>query len=217
MRTDERSMMGRWRGGGLRRGYTLVEVMVAMVILTIGFVGLLNLQVKTIQGASDSLALTQAITLAEHQFGSLQVEALNWTTPGQTNTGELPRLAANGFLVAPAPGATSGWLRMWDSSAKDARVGLLGDELLVGGLDLDAGAREEMVPDVQRRFCVHYRLTWVQSDEAIRAEVRVAWSRDAEDFSQYAACPPDMVADRGAVSQFTLPGLLVRNHAWEAY
>lgn len=203
-----------------RRGYTLVEVMVALTILLLGFIGLLNLQVKTINGASDSLALTQAITLAEHQLGALQVEALNWTTPGQTDTTLMPRLALNGFLVAPAPGGTTQWLRMWNSTDKDARVGVLGNQDIddtVAGINLDAGARAELRPDVNRRFCVHYRLTWVQPDEAIRAEVRVAWSRDAQDFSKHMACPPEMVEDRAAVAQFTLPGLLTRNHSWEAF
>lgn len=199
-----------------QQGYTLIEVMVALTILVIGFIGLLNLQVRTIQGASDSLALTQAMTLSEHYLGSLQMEALNWTTAGQTDSVLLPRLSADGFMTAPVAGATSGWLSAWpDKQEEDARVGLLGDEVLVSGLDLDGGARLEITPALQRRFCVHYRLTWVQPAVAMRVEVRVAWSRDQSDFSSYLSCPADMVADRGAVSQFTLPGTLAIYTAWQ--
>lgn len=200
-----------------RAGYSLVEVMVAATILAIGFMGLLNLQVRTIQGASDSLALTQAMTLAEHYLGSLQVEALNWTTVGQTDAALLPRLSDNGFMAAPVVGASTDWVSAWPEAQGDARVGLLGDAVTVSGLDLDSGARLEIKPDVQRRFCVHHRLTWVIADEALRAEVRVSWSRDAADFSEYLSCPPEMVADRAAVAQFTLPGMLVRNRTWEAF
>lgn len=197
-------------------GYTMVEVMVAMGIIIVGFIGLLSLQVKTLRGATSSLTLTQAMNLAEHTMSSFEVEALSWTST-TVNTAALPRLSANGFLNAPSAGDTTGWLKVFPEGSGDLRVGPMGEGIALADVDLDAGILTEMGTNLHRKFCVHYRLTWVDPNESFRAEVRVAWARDESDFTPYLECPPDMANDLRAVSQFTLPTMVVRNRNTGAF
>lgn len=194
----------------------MVEVMVAMSIIIAGFVGLLSLQVKTLRGATSSLTLTQAMNLAEHTMSSFEVEALSWTST-VVNTAALPRLSAAGFLNAPSANDTTGWLMVFPEGSGDLRVGPMGDGMTLGDETLDAGVLSEVGTSLHRKFCVHYRLTWVEPNESFRAEVRVSWARDEADFTPYLECPPDMANDTRVVSQFTLPAMIVRNHNMGAF
>jgi len=46
-------------------GFTLLEVLVALVILSLGLLGLAGLQLRSLQGSTDSFARSQAMILAE--------------------------------------------------------------------------------------------------------------------------------------------------------
>lgn len=57
-----------WRGSG---GFTLLEVMVAIVILAIALLGLAGLQVISVGGNSLATQITEATTLAQDQLEQL--------------------------------------------------------------------------------------------------------------------------------------------------
>jgi type IV pilus assembly protein PilV len=54
------------------KGYTLVEVLIAMVILSIGFLGLSVITMTMIKGLSFSQRLTTAITLAQDKIEEIK-------------------------------------------------------------------------------------------------------------------------------------------------
>jgi prepilin-type N-terminal cleavage/methylation domain-containing protein len=54
------------------QGFTLVEFLIATVILTFGLLALINLQLTSIQGNSDSKEMTRAIFLAEKKMEQLK-------------------------------------------------------------------------------------------------------------------------------------------------
>ena len=54
------------------RGFTLIEILIAMLILGIGFMGLANLQISCINGNSNSSRLTKAIILAQDKMEELK-------------------------------------------------------------------------------------------------------------------------------------------------
>lgn len=54
----------RWRALGARRGFTLVEVLVALVVLAVGMLGLALLLVEGLQGSRTAIEHTQAVNLA---------------------------------------------------------------------------------------------------------------------------------------------------------
>jgi type IV pilus assembly protein PilV len=54
----------RWRPVGAGRGFTLVEVLVALVVLAVGMLGLAVLLVEGLQGSRTAIEHTQAVNLA---------------------------------------------------------------------------------------------------------------------------------------------------------
>ena len=54
-----------------QRGFTLIEVMIALVILTVGLLGLASLQMSAIKGNHLSDNITSALTLAEDKMEEL--------------------------------------------------------------------------------------------------------------------------------------------------
>lgn len=61
-------------------GFTLIEVMVAMVVLVIGVMGVLYMQLATVKGNANSIGISQAV----HQLsaGLDMLEALDFDDPG---------------------------------------------------------------------------------------------------------------------------------------
>lgn len=54
------------------KGFTLIEILIAMVILGIAFMGLANLQISCINGNSHSCCLTKAVVLAQDKMEELK-------------------------------------------------------------------------------------------------------------------------------------------------
>ena len=67
----------------MRRGFTMIEVMVAGAILAIGCLGILAMLLTTINYNRETHLRTQAVTLAEQQVSEFQAASINWTA---TNT-----------------------------------------------------------------------------------------------------------------------------------
>jgi type IV pilus modification protein PilV len=55
-----------------KQGFTLVEFLIATIILSVGLLALINLQLTAIRGNSDSKEMTRAIFLAEKKMEELK-------------------------------------------------------------------------------------------------------------------------------------------------
>ncbi len=55
-----------------KQGFTMVEFLIAAVILSFGLLALINLQLTSIRGNSDSKEMTRAIFLAENRMEQLK-------------------------------------------------------------------------------------------------------------------------------------------------
>ena len=91
-------------------GFTLLEVMIALVVLAIGLLGLASLQIMAIKGNSYGQQMTVASTLAQSQLEQLR------RTPGPLANGEDYPVDQNGIRYtrtwtvtanSPQPGATT--------------------------------------------------------------------------------------------------------------
>jgi type IV pilus assembly protein PilV len=137
-------------------GYTMVELMMALALLTVGILGIVSLQRVAVvsNGHAKNLAVAQRI--AQTWAAQMQMDASTWR-----NGGTLP-----GVLTAP----NSQWGR---PLAVANRIGGAFDSLGAPLADNDAA---------QAAYCTHVRLSWLydttNANALIRAEIRVFWRRD---------------------------------------
>lgn len=144
-------------------GYTLIEVMMALAILTAGAVGIMALQQAATRGNMESRQMTTATVLAQRWIERLRRDSLNWTlrsrthNPGAlTGTTYLRTVASPGAPIlwtVPTPPATG-----TDSASFD----YYGNDTTVGS---------------QMQYCTNIRLEWLYPGRAMRADVRVWWAR----------------------------------------
>lgn len=152
-----------------RRGYTLVELMMALAVLAIGIGGVFAMQKVTITSNGQAKNLALATHIAESWLDELSAEGGQWNDFGDFNDGVW--LAQVGAEEA----AAGNWFRPAFSEARKF------------GPAFDALGSYVPAADVAERahFCSDLRLRWMSSQTAIktgaglvRAEVRVFWRRE---------------------------------------
>jgi len=147
-----------------RAGFTLIEVLVSLGIMTVGAMAIMALQAQTIRANSFARQLTVATQIAQVWAERLKQDANMWTEQGQP-TGGIPtvttvlqrttylRLIESTGGVFFAPADSSGLVRV--SPAFDFQ-----------GNDVPRNS-------IGTHYCAQIRLQWVYFGEAMRADVRV--------------------------------------------
>jgi len=189
------------------RGYTSVEVLMAMTLFAIGAAGVISMQKVTIQGGEDARRFDMATNVANEWLARLQRDAAFWTEPNSespttSNLAQTKWLSqvgtcANVFCAPPAPAGPvfDGQSGAFDNFGRDVNP---------------AG------PDAW--YCAQYRLTWIASPGLappatqnltglLRAEVRVYYNR--LEAAPIGACttasgPADALPILPAVSPFRM-------------
>jgi prepilin-type N-terminal cleavage/methylation domain-containing protein len=197
-----------------QKGFSLVELMMVLVITTIGFLAMINMQVGTLHAVNDTRAMMEAVNLAEHFIESLKSEAIAWNAPAQSTLlqGGMQSNFPHLRYVGPATtNGGSGWLEAYRGSGTDRRVSSLGNN----EDGWDDGIVLEMKTSLNRRYCVHYRMTWLVPDYLIRADVRVLWLKDEAsiNINNYQSCGvgTQMEQDFTNVGSVSVPGTIMRN------
>lgn len=173
------------------RGFTIIEMLVALVVTMIGFAAIFQLQIGTMQGNISARELAAATNLAERYAEVLHRDAHQWT----------------GF-DKPGP-----WLnqapRVWHSFTP-APIDHNGRAYID---DDDQGS-----PLSRQRFCVHY---WFDEgvgpyDGVLTGRVRVVWPRNGLDRDPlYEICGENDAAgfEPAVVDWFTLTvPVAIRRH-----
>jgi type IV pilus assembly protein PilV len=146
-----------WRRGR-ERGYTLVELMMALALFAVAVVGIIAMQKITVVSNAHAKNIAMAQRIAQAWAGQLEMDGTAW----QTAFGA-------GWL-----NATNVWQRPAYISAREfgAAFDALGNPLSDANLS-------------QARFCTHVRMAWlypntmgVGGNGMLRAEIRVFWLRD---------------------------------------
>ncbi len=148
-----------------QRGFTLIEVMVALLIFGIGLLGIMALHVVARKGNNDAQNVSAATVISEHWMERLRTESTMWQT-GATDlaASETPMLApmAPGIMT---PGATTGWIAPPDNPLLNKT--LEERTTISGGSAIPIG-----------EYCTQYRVTTLIPGEVLRAEVRVTWWKE---------------------------------------
>lgn len=67
-------------------GFTLIEVLIAMVIFSIGILGVVKMQISAIQGNATAMKITEKYFLASNQIETLMSLPYDEVSPGSKQT-----------------------------------------------------------------------------------------------------------------------------------
>jgi type II secretory pathway pseudopilin PulG len=170
------------------RGYTVVELMMATALFTVGVTGVIALQKVTVTANEHSKNLAVATRIAQSWQEMLAVDAIRWNTPSASSNAS--DLADTSWLVELENDREDEWFQPdWDAGLQfGAAFDALGNPVAPA----DAG---------RTRFCVHIRLASlfpadipVAGNGMVRTEVRVFWRRPGVDNTE-AFCSNLVLAD----------------------
>jgi prepilin-type N-terminal cleavage/methylation domain-containing protein len=162
------------------RGFTLIEVMMALTVLTIGILGIISMQKSSVVANAEAQQFTVATQIARTWVDRLHRDAVMWTAP-------------NSFISTPDIGNTM-WLKTVDTRAypnwflpiQSTATGPVESPAFDrNGQDVTLANTATLANDTV--YCTHLRLRWVYPNDLIRAEVRVFWrKRGLADPTKYA-------------------------------
>jgi prepilin-type N-terminal cleavage/methylation domain-containing protein len=163
------------RRGTHRRGYTLVEVMVALSILAIGVTGILSMENAAVLSNRRAQEMTLATNIARRWQERLRLDALTWNRPSASRRDSDLATDTQFLCAVVGCGGGSATANVWFVPVPRA-----------GGTEsaaYDAFGNEVPLGSPATRYCVNLRLTWLVPQSAnaqglIRAETRVWWYRE---------------------------------------
>jgi len=155
-----------------RRGYTLVELMMAIALFSVAVFGIISMQRITVMANQHAKSLATAQRIAQAWAGQLQMDSTQWRTGFPAGA----FINDNGVWERPVYISTRRFGAAFDG---------LGNPVTDNQLD-------------RARFCTHVRMSWLYRDTLgatgngmLRAEIRVFWQREGENalYSTTTMCP----------------------------
>lgn len=189
--------MSRRTRKGVRRGFTLVEVMMAISVMTVGAIAIFTMQNVTATGARRSRLVTTATEVNRFWTERVKLEALRWGPTPYANIIWLDALPV-------ANTGTSNWFRPAARGTGDALVTAASD-WYGAPMAIPAGASSAPAP-----YCTSLRWTWMSTgtDQVARLDVRTWWHRPDATGTTIAACGADQVALTAALTNITNFGVV---------
>jgi prepilin-type N-terminal cleavage/methylation domain-containing protein len=167
--------LARTRRARHARGYTVIEVLMAMTVLAIGGAGVITMQKTSVASNVEARKADVANSIARMWIERLRQDAMMWTTPNAsnstTNFGNTKYLNGN---VGTNP-AQPAWFVPGISVSPGDGTATMSAGFDILGRDQPAGSI------ANASFCVNLALTWLDATGAqpggdmIRADVRVLW------------------------------------------
>lgn len=170
-----------------QRGYTVVEVLAALAVLTLGVTGVIAMQKAALIGNTNARNLVTANDIAQAWMERMRVDALSWNAPGG-----VPDLNSDTMWLK---NVGAGWFSPQANSAALQPVGSPQADLMAA--DVFAGDTSATA------FCTQARLTqfstspnlWALS-RMIRVEIRVYWDKTGRPLDCTAALPTNYTLSR---------------------
>jgi type IV pilus modification protein PilV len=151
-----------------QQGFTLIEVMVSLVVMTIGAMAILALQQQSIRSNAHARQLTIATQIAERWAERFKQDAKTWNAVGQ----------ASGTPTAEEVLGPTQWLEQivdkpneFQQIVIDAAEQTISNAFDYQGFDVPS-ANDEYY------YCASFRPSWVYFGRAMRIDIRVWWARE---------------------------------------
>lgn len=165
-------------------GFTLVEIMVSLGIMTIAGMAIMALQQQITRANIHARQITTATQIAQNVIERLKMDAVRWEKVNELGAtlylkNIVPPAGIVGFTTMPVQSVPSG-----------LKTRLLSNGFDYYGFDVDTSTT---VP-ADLFFCASHRLNWVfDNGRLIRADVRVWWAREgiASIQTDYGSCADD--------------------------
>ncbi len=138
-----------------QRGFSLIEVMVAVAIMTVGATGLVMMQGATTRGNIVAQEQTIAVNIAQTWVERLKRESQNWSAAGGLITPNLSQGAGTPYLAQPT---------------------LAGESALFTSMGVDTSTASEVKYHVRLVNTVVHQEAGLP--DAVRVDVTVYWFRE---------------------------------------
>lgn len=168
-----------------RKGFTLVEVMVSLGVMTVGAMAVIAMQQQIIVGNVHARQVTTATQIAQNVIERLKGDALTWNAVG------VP--AGTRYLDTVAPGLIGAFTSLppqTQTVGGITRIQTNSFDYFGADLDTASGTPADLF------YCASYRLSFISNaNRAIRADVRVWWAREgvASIRADFPLCADDNV------------------------
>ena len=140
--------------------FTLIEVMIAVGILTVGSVGILAMQQASTRGNLNARRMTTATSVSRIWVERVRRDALAWTS---NVVGSPNGIAATNYIQATPVAGESGWFAPNSPDPEESY-----------GFDW-FGADTNVASEI--RYCTHINTRWIVANQVARVDVRTFWYR----------------------------------------
>lgn len=197
-----RSRFARRRDCRTARGYTMVEVMMALAIFMVAMLGMITMQKAAVSSNAHARNMGMAQHLARAWAAQLEVDATQWKN---TLSGD--------------------WLTTGNADTPWFRPAYVGTRKFGAGFDAQGNALSDTTADKKlTRFCTNVRLSWLfpntmsmAGNGVLRAEIRVYWLREgASPIATFCNEDPSQTSALGLrpdLYQFVYVTTAVRQHS----
>ena len=170
----------------MRRGFTVLEIMIAMLVISMGIVALYSMQVVAIEGNVTAQEITQATQLAERWAERMRRESITWT-------------ARPPALLEPSDD-NGDW--------RDATSEMVNKDFISRTDD-----PQVIDPRYCIKYRVSTVPRGEADPRVLRVDVRVVWPRRDSGIADFLTCPPTMLQPNYLrhTWQVSLPTLLYRH------
>jgi len=157
-------------------GFTLVEVMIAIGIMTVGSLGILAMHQGVSQANRGALEMNTALAITERWVERVERDALSWTERGLNSSS----LAGTDHLSGLAGTASAtDWFRPTQTTDESYDFDYFGDDVTTGNPN-------------PPKYCTNLRLSWLRQGSSARVDIRTFWFR--EGYAPGGAAHPNWVS-----------------------
>lgn len=175
-----------------RQGFTLIEVMVSLGVMTISAMALMSMQGQATRANAHARDMTTAAQVAQTVIERLKMDGLAWTTITPADPGNVAATVWLSSIATAIPGSFMTLLpQTFPRTGNSATLSNAFDQY---GADVTlAGASAAQIASV--KFCASMRLGWIyDTNRVLRADVRVWWTKEVPTkaiLTDFALCADD--------------------------
>jgi len=148
-----------------RSGFTLIEVMIAIGVMTVGSLGILSMHQAVSNANKSAREMNTALAITERWVERVERDSLSWSEQGLNSTS----LAGTAYLQGlSGTVSTTGWFTPQPADT---------DESYMADYFGDDGPGRGAT-----KYCTNLSLSWLRQGSSARVDIRTFWYREGHLF-----------------------------------